>query len=100
MQLMMEVDRVRRELERSIPDFPAGKCKEAVAKMEELGFERVDTIYTPRGGFPIGHVIGLHRGLGVYVDITADQFPDEDKTIVAFWKNSPDTRYGVSYQKH
>lgn len=101
-QLSKEIIKVRKELEGSVQGFPTGRCNEAVAKLQELGFERVETIYTPRDSLigSIGHVIAFHRGLRIYVDITADQFPDEDKTIVAFPESSPDSRYGISHQKY
>ena len=100
-QLAEEVIKIRKKCESDIPDFPNGKCNKAVAELtNQLGCTRVETIYTPKGGFPIGHVIALYEPLGIYIDLTRDQFSEESKQpVTMFWQSKPDSRYGVSYFK-
>jgi hypothetical protein len=99
MQLESEILKIRSELEESIPGFPAGKCNEGTKELvERLGCKRVETIYTPRNDPPRGHVIALYEPLGIYIDITPDQFSDDaNPKIILFWQSNPDRRYGVSY---
>ena len=75
-----ELMRIREILERKIPSFPVDQCQLAARVVNEiLGLEEVAGRNIPTGRW---HAWNKDPDLGLYVDLSLDQFSDADKVSV------------------
>lgn len=92
------LEEIRKNLEEKFPDFPRGRCVDAVAEIKmNLGYEVVGGIFfldpnDPNRGPYECHYWNFDPKTNRYIDLSADQFPTIAEKIFITNKGDPHYR--------